>query len=210
MLENVIAVVFDVESEAYQAITELKKVTVTSSFVVSQAALVKRQYGILTVNDSFDIGVETRDDTYKGGLIGMLTGILGGPIGMLLGGSFGTLIGSAIDAGDAVKNASIIEKVSQNIGEEQTALLLMVQEIAEGAIDREFAKFSVAIARYDAAEVQAEIEEAAKLQKEMEKEAQKRLRQEKSDERKAKIQEFRDDTKRRFEELKAKFGGNKQ
>ena len=209
MLENVIAVVFDVESEAYQAITELKNAAVTADYIVSQAALVKREFGTVSVRDSFDIGVETRDDTYAGGLIGMLTGILGGPIGMILGGSMGSLIGSAFDAGEAVQNASIIEKVAQNIGDGQTALLLMAQETVNNSIESRMAKFAVTITRYDAAEVQAEIDEAVKLQREMEKEAQKRLRQEKSDEIKAKMQKFSDDMKSRFEELKAKFGGNK-
>ena len=209
MLENVIAVVFDVESEAYQAITELKNAAVTPDYVVSQAALVKREFGAVSVRDSFDIGVETRDDTYAGGLIGMLTGVLGGPIGMLLGGSVGSLIGSAIDAGDAAKNISVTECVAQNIGEGQTALLLMAQENVERSIEFKLSKFAVTVTRYDAAEVQAELEEAAKLQKELEKETQKRLRQEKSDERKAKIQELSDDMKRRFDELKAKFENKK-
>ena len=209
MLENVIAVVFDVESEAYQAITELRNAAVTPDYVVSQAALVKREFGAVSVRDSFDIGVETRDDTYKGGLIGMLTGILGGPIGMILGGSMGSLIGSALDAGNAVQNASIIEKVAQNIGDGQTALLLMAQETAGNSIESRLSKFSVTITRYDAAEVQAEIDEAVKLQREMEKEAQKRLRQEKSDEIKAKMQKFSDDMKSRFDELKTKFENKK-
>ena len=208
MLENVIAVVFDVESEAYQAITELKNAAVTPDYVVSQAALVKRESGAVSVRDSFDIGVETRDDTYAGGLIGMLTGILGGPIGMILCGSMGSLIGSAFDAGEAVQNASIIEKVAQNIGEGQTALLLMAQETSENSIESRLSKFAVTVTRYDAAEVQAEIDEAVKLQTEMKKEAQKRLRQEKSDEIKAKMQKFSDDMKNRFDELKSKLGGN--
>lgn len=39
--------------------------------------------------EGFDSGVDTRDDTVKGGLLGGLVGILGGPIGMLFTGTMG-------------------------------------------------------------------------------------------------------------------------
>ena len=84
----------------------------------------------------------------------------------------------------------------------------MAQETSGNSIESRLSKFAVTVTRYDAAEVQAEIDEAVKLQTEMKKEAQKRLRQEKSDEIKAKMQEFSDDMKNRFEELKSKLGGN--
>ena len=55
------------------------------------------------------------DDTAVGGMIGALFGILGGPIGVLLGGSYGALIGSALDAGDAIDQASLLEQIAEKM-----------------------------------------------------------------------------------------------
>lgn len=40
-IENVVTVVFDVESETYQALSELKKDPVTPTFTISQMGLCK-------------------------------------------------------------------------------------------------------------------------------------------------------------------------
>ena len=71
-MENIIIVNFDVESEAYQAFTELKPNAVTENYVVSQTALAKNTEGRVAVLDGFDTGVETKNDTQMGGLIGAL------------------------------------------------------------------------------------------------------------------------------------------
>ncbi|MBR1423510.1 MAG: DUF1269 domain-containing protein [Ruminococcus sp.] len=206
MLDHVFSINFAVESEAYQALTELKKAPVTAGYVLSQAAIVKREGGVISVKDSFDFGTETHDDRVIGGIIGSLTGVLGGPIGMLFYGSLGALIGSTVDAKDFAENASILEKVSQSIGEGQTALLIMASEEHSGALVERLAKFDTVTEKYDAAEVENEIEEAAKLQKQMEKDARKQLRKEKTDEQKAKIAAKREEIRARFDGIKAKLG----
>jgi len=104
-MENIIIVNFSVESEAYQALTELKANAITNNYVISQALLVKNTEGKINILDSLDTGVETRNDTRIGGLVGALMGIVGGPLGMVLMGGYGALIGSAVDWGDAAQNA---------------------------------------------------------------------------------------------------------
>lgn len=44
-MENIIIVSFDVESEAYQAMTELRKNALNENYVVSQAVLAKNNDG---------------------------------------------------------------------------------------------------------------------------------------------------------------------
>ncbi len=97
--ENVVLVNYRVESEAYQALSELKRESVNANYTISQAMIVKRVGGRLSVMDGFVNGGATGDDTWRGGLLGGLIGILGGPIGVLLGGSVGMLVGGAVDAG---------------------------------------------------------------------------------------------------------------
>ena len=84
-MQNIVVASFEIESEGYQAITELKNNPGEENSLISQAILVKKEAEGIKVLDSFDTGVDTIDDTLKGGLIGTAIGIIGGPIGLLLG-----------------------------------------------------------------------------------------------------------------------------
>lgn len=203
MAEHVITVSFEVESEAYQAINGLKRDFANDGYVISHVNLVKNVNGHIVSFDSFDSGVDTLDDRARGGIVGALVGILGGPIGIILGGSWGALLGSTVDAGDAAANASLLEKVSEAIPEGKTALLILAQESEAASLNRKFADYAVEILRQDAAEVAQEVEEAARLQADLERETRKRLREEKKADHKQKIQKKR-------EEIKAKFAAFKE
>ena len=200
-----IIVSFDVESEAYQALTELRKKTLTENYVVSQAVLAKNNDGKLDVIDSFDTGVQTHNDTRMGGLLGALLGVAGGPLGMVLMGGYGALIGSAIDWGDAAQNASLMEHVLGCVTEDSAVLIAVVQENDGSAFDKNFEKFQADVTRFDAAEVAAEIAQAQRVQEEMAREAKKQLREAKKQDRKQAIEERRKKISEHFSEVKAKF-----
>ena len=104
MAQNIVVGLFEVESEAFQAMTELKQNPGTEDSYLTAAALIKKENGTLVTTDSFDTGLHTTDDMAAGGLVGALVGVLGGPIGVLLGGSYGALVGSVLDAGDEGRN----------------------------------------------------------------------------------------------------------
>lgn len=204
-MEKIVLAVFKVESEGYQAMTELRNAPLTDAYVVSQVALVKKDAGRIVTLDTFDTGVETNDDTAMGGLLGGLIGILGGPLGMLLGGSLGMLTGSALDTEDAIHNASLIEKVTEQLVDSEVVLIALEQENAEGAAQRALSKFDVSIVEEDAAEVAEEVEEAIRVQKEMEREARAKLRETRKAERKQKIEKNRAKLKADFDAFKARF-----
>lgn len=204
-MEKIISVVFKVESEGYQAMTELKQNTVTDAYIVSSAVLVKRENGGIKALDAFDSGMVNKDNTWIGGLVGSLVGILGGPLGVLLGGSFGILIGNTVDVGDTVSNMSLIEKVSEQLMDGEVVLIILEQEVTEGAIQKMLTKFDVSIIEEDAANVAEEVEQAVEAQKEMERQARAKLREAKKEEYKQKIEEQRTKLKAEFEDFKAKF-----
>lgn len=205
MVENIITVTFEVESEAYKAINDLKRDFANDDYVISHVSLVKNENGHIAPYDNFDSGVETADDAYKGGLVGALVGILGGPIGVILGGSWGTLIGGTIDATEAAVNASLLEQVSLAIPEGKTALLILAQESSEDAVSKKLDDYTVEIIKQNAAEVAAEVEEAARLQREMEKETRQKLREEKKESAKQKISEKQNELKSKFNAFKEKL-----
>ena len=202
-MEKIITAVFNVESEGYQAITELKNTPSTDSYFVSQAVLVKKENDRVTVLDSFDTGYETANDAAIGGLIGATVGILGGPLGMLLGGSIGILAGSAVDAGDANDNASILEQMTELFVENEVAVLALAQENEEGALQKVLSKYDVSVIEEDAALVAEEVRYAEVMQKDMELKAKKALRAERKEDRKQAVEEHR-------EKIKADFDARKQ
>lgn len=205
MMENVVMVLFNVESEAYQAFAELKRKLVNSVYTISQMALVKKQNGRIVPCESIDSGADTMDDTAIGGLVGGLAGILGGPIGMLLGGSIGLLVGSIKDADDADKNLSMFECISEKMLDEQVGLIALIQETEESCFDSNITKFQAEILRWDAAVIAAEVEEAQKLEKEMQRTARERMRVQKKEEFKQELEEKRSKLHAEFEAFKAKF-----
>ena len=204
-MEKIISVIFKIESEGYQAITELKQAPVTDIYTVSQAVLVRKENGQIKVLDSFDTGMETANDTAIGGIVGGLIGILGGPLGMLLGGSLGALTGSAIDTGDAAHNASLIEMITEQLVDGEIVLIALEQEAEEGTAQKMLSKFDVSIVEDDAAEVAEEVEQAVEAQKEMERQARAKLRESRKAERRQKVEEHRAKLSADFEAFKAKF-----
>lgn len=206
-MENVLMVLFEVESEAYQALAELRHDAVNSSYTISQMGLVKNKEGRILPCEGFDSGVDTRDDMVKGGLIGGLLGILGGPIGMLFTGSMGALIGSVKDSSDAEKNVSMLERVSGKMEEGNVALIALVQEEDESILNRCLSKFKTETIRWDAAVIAEEVEEAQKLEKEMKRQAKERMRDQKKEEYRQNLEQKRAKIHADFEMLKERMKG---
>jgi hypothetical protein len=83
MAQNIVVGLFEVESEAFQALTEFKQNPGTENSYLTAAALVKKQNGTLYTMDSFDTGTHTTDDMAVGGLVGALVGVLDGELAHL-------------------------------------------------------------------------------------------------------------------------------
>lgn len=207
-MQNIIATVFDVESEGFQAITTLRNRALTENYAIMEMALVKKIGNTLSICDSFSSEVLTSDDTIHGGIIGSLIGVIGGPIGVLLGGSAGALTGSLIDTKDAERNASMLEMVAGKLGDREISLIILADEADEGSLDPELDRYKATIIRFDAATIAVEVEEAQKMQKELERQARVRLREQKKEEHKQEIESKRAKLAADFEGLKSRLKKN--
>ena len=205
MAQNIVVGLFEVESEAYQAMTELKQNPGDEKSYVSTAALVKKENESLRTLDAFDTGANTTDDMAIGGVVGALFGVLGGPVGVLLGGSYGMLLGSAFDTDDALANASLLEQIAGKMENGEVAIIGLAYEEDEAILDEKLSGFKTTIARFDAADVAAEVEEAQQLEEEMARQARKELRDEKKAARKEKRAEKKEKMSAEWEGFKAKF-----
>lgn len=174
---NVIGAIFEKESEAYQAMTELRKLPVGEESAILEMAIVKRVGDEFELADSYDSGLSTRDNTLAGGIVGALVGVLGGPIGALLLGSYGMLVGSMIDAGDALGGAALIETVATKMPVDGTAVVILAEEEKESIVDDALGKFEAEVFRFDAKDVALEVREAVNVQTELARQARQKLRE---------------------------------
>ena len=206
-MESIAAVIFNVESEGYQAFTRLEQSPITDHYAVSQFNLVKREGDRLVPCNQGDSGMNTNDDTLYGLLVGSLVGIIGGPLGVLLGGAWGATLGIAADAYDMVDNASMIEMITRKIYDGEVALIALVQEdeANTSAFDALFDGMDCTIIRYDAAEIAVEVEEARAAERELQRQARQNLKAQKKANRKQKAEDHRASIKASFENFKAKF-----
>lgn len=204
-MQNILAAIFEVESEGYQALTTLSRKPVSDNAVILQMALVKREGQALSVLDSFDSGINTSDDMLLGGLVGGLLGILGGPIGVLLMGSYGALTGGVLDTEDAIYNASLMEAVANKLQDGTVALVALTDETEEADLDAALSAFKAEVWRFDAAQIAAQVEEAEMLQREMARQARQQLRAEKKADFQQKVEEKRLKLAAQVEEFKSKF-----
>lgn len=201
-MENVIIAVYKKEAATYQVLSDLKNRTGQS--VVLQAGIIQNVSGSIVVKDGWS---QTGSNTSwaSGGLIGTLIGILGGPVGMLLGAGIGMLVGSAVDTGDMLDQAGVIENVSHNLQDGYLALIAIAEETNLEELDGFFRHYgSVTIIRKDVAAVQEEIYKADEAANVLRKQARAKMREQTKQEWKHKAQDVEGKIKDEFTNLKGK------
>ena len=116
--DNVLVVTFGEDPQndknAYQALTDLKQLDSQDQIKITGAAVVTRDAdGRVDVKS--DVGEDPYVGTASGGLIGLLVGIIGGPLGMLIGGAYGMLVGSLFDINEVDTTESVLGEISKEI-----------------------------------------------------------------------------------------------
>jgi uncharacterized membrane protein len=172
--ENVIAVTFEDDSNAYEALTTLKELESQGQIGIRGAAVVARdETGNVLEKDQ--VGDETLVGTATGGIIGLLIGILGGPFGVLIGGATGLLVGSLFDDDDADETESVLAEISGSVRVRHNALLAEVSEQSPEVIDTAMARLGGNVLRRPADDVEAEVAAAEHAQREAKRKARKEL-----------------------------------
>ena len=124
---SVIAVSFDDERSAYNALTLLKELDSQRRVGVEEAVVVVRdEDGHLVEKDRIESTLLPA--TTGGGLIGLLLGIIGGPFGVLIGGATGLMVGSLLDLADMDETDSALGAISSAVQVGRTELLAVVLE----------------------------------------------------------------------------------
>lgn len=185
---NVIGVSFEEGDLAYAALARLKQLDADGQIELISAAVAERQGdGRVMVKDT--AGKEQWEGTAAGGLIGLLVGIIGGPLGVLIGGGTGLLVGSLFDLEDTDDTESVLSEISKEVSPEHNTLLAELREPTDHAIvDGTMQSRSGSVLRRSVADVEAEIAAAEKAQHKARKEARKELRHEREHQHKSQVE----------------------
>jgi uncharacterized membrane protein len=171
---NVISVSFDPDSNAYAALTALKELDSQGQLNLEAAAVVLRgEDGQIEVKDR--VGSYDFAGAASGGLLGLLVGIIGGPLGVLIGGTYGLMLGSLVDLDEAEETDSVLSQISASARPGHTALLAQVIEQSPEVVDTAMASLGGSVLRRSVDDVEAEIAAAEKAQREATREATKEL-----------------------------------
>jgi len=157
--ENVVVVRFTEPSKAYQALSVLKDCDAGGRIGLESAAIVERTAGgELHIPESADnVGLV---GTASGSLIGMLIGVLGGPVGVLLGWGGVAMMGGEFDVDRAVTSDEALTVLGKAIPTGSTAVIASVEEPAVEVIDAEMYTRGGEVTRRPVDEVMVELEAA--------------------------------------------------
>jgi uncharacterized membrane protein len=187
-IENVVVVRFTEPSNAYQALSVLKQCGADGRIGLESAAVVERTAdGELRIPEDTDnvgpVGIAS------GSLIGMLIGVLGGPVGVLIGWGAGALMGGAFDLDRAETSDEALGVLGRAIPQGSTAVIASVTEPAVEVIDEEMKKLGGEVTRRSAADVMDELEAAEDAAAAASREARRTVRQKRKAEAKASYDE---------------------
>lgn len=185
---NVIAVSFAERSNAYQALSELKGASMEGRVDVLAASVVTRdEQGRLDAPEGGDNLVGAA--TWGGSLIGLMVGVIGGPIGMLFGWTGGLLVGGAYDIRRADQSDSVLGEISRYIPLGGTAVVAELNEYAVEVVDKLMAEQGGTVYRRSADVVLAELEAVEDAYRKAQKEADRAAREQRKAERRQNVQE---------------------
>ena len=186
---NVLAVNFNEDDEAFAALARLKQLDSEKQIDLREAAVVTRDASGRVIQKDAGGPEETWVATASGGIIGLLIGVLGGPLGVLIGGATGVIVGSLFDLDDEEHTDSVLAALSKTVSAGHNTLLAELREPSDHeVVDAVMATRSGTVLRRNVQDVEAEIAAAEEAQREAKKQARKRLTEERKDKHKAEVE----------------------
>lgn len=196
--ENVVVVRFEETVRAHEALAVLRKCDADERINLKSAAVVRRDAStgdLHILEDAENVGPV---GMASGSLLGMLIGVLGGPVGVLLGWGAGATVGGVFDIDRAVTSDEAITVLGTAIPVGAAAVLADVEEPAVEVIDGEMKKLDGAVIRRPVGEVMAELGAAEEAADAAAREARRTIREKRKAEFQASFEEHKDKLKEKL------------
>jgi uncharacterized membrane protein len=171
---SVITVSFEDDDKAHDALMLLKQLDSQHQVGMDEAVLILREADGRVV-EMDRVASAPMPNTVGGGLVGLLLGIIGGPLGILIGGTTGSLVGTLLDFQDEDKTESALTVLSSAARPGHTALLAVVREQNRDVVDAAMGGLSGTVLRRPVHDVEAEIAFAEQAERAAKREARREL-----------------------------------
>jgi uncharacterized membrane protein len=198
-MDYVIAVSFEQDSKASEALGKLKHLDSQDQVDVQDAAVVVRDAdGHIEIKDEIGDSGPDGTGTLTGGLIGLLAGVLGGAFGIVLGGLAGLTVGAKYDLDESDLSDSVLRDLGQALPVGRVGLLAQLGEVDPETVDVAMAAVGGTVTRRRLVDVEGELAAADEAQQAARKAASKQLNEQRRTQAKDKVDE-------KIAELKAKL-----
>jgi len=194
--QTIVAVQFADRDKAREGLERLRDLESGGQLAIEGLALVRRDEDGRIVESH--LSGEPWAGRAGGGVVGVLIGILGGPLGMLLAGSAGVLVGALVDDREADKGDSVLASFSKSLRVGQAALVAELVERNPAVTDSAMAELGGRVLRRPLDAVEVEVAVAEQAQRKAEKEAREQLL-------KARLEMHKYEVHAKIEELKTKL-----
>lgn len=125
-MDNMLVIVFDSETKAYEGIKALQELQQEDSInLLAKAVIARDASGKVAVRQTEDISPSA---TAVGLLTGSLIGLIGGPVGVAIGAGAGTAAGLAYDLGDIGVEKDFLDEAGQSLQPGKAAIVAEVIE----------------------------------------------------------------------------------
>lgn len=159
MTKRVAVMVFDQNSIAYEAFSKIKN-SQGNAYQIHQLAVVEKSEDDKNFSIKDLVDLQTTSTLNRGGFIGMLVGILGGPLGVLFGWILGDLVAVGISASEQKNTQTIFDEISKQITVGQTGLLMYYEEQDNEVLNTiVMSELHGVITRFDYVDIQEEVKE---------------------------------------------------
>ena len=166
MKKNIVTAVFTADAEAYKALSDFRRDPLNSDYEIYSAAVVRKNGESLSVLDGFSTGAGLKNYSFTGWIIGTLTGFFGGIFTMMMGGCLGSLAGYLFDKKEIRQNSSVIQEAARSLPDNMTAMVMMIGENGETAVNDRLGAYDLMLNRYDADEMLTLVQEKEQQRKE--------------------------------------------
>lgn len=162
-MKTIALITFEDQAKTYEALSQLKQISKSNTLELKQAAILQKSddgtgYAI---KDGLDY--ESGNRVATGGIIGMVVGILGGPLGVLCGWVVGDLAGLGTNYVKNKKTTTIFDSVAKELTKNELGLLLYMDETDNTLLDTMIVdKLNGTIERFSYDSVQEDLETAKK------------------------------------------------
>jgi len=162
-MKTVALLTFEDQAKTYEALSQLKQISKSNTLEIKQAAIIQKSEDGATFLIKDGLDYESNNRIATGGIIGMVIGILGGPLGILCGWVVGDLAGLGTNYVKNKKTTTIFDSVAKKLTENELGLLLYMDETDKALVNTMIVdKLNGTIERFSYDSVQEDLETAKK------------------------------------------------